>query len=283
MATTVMTAQEEARLRRRLGFAVALAIAADFVLLSILEPEQRRLPLPIRIASFAIGTGFFALVGLWLGRRTWPRRGRRLARHLLRRALRSKKTGIVLLTDRPDFPLSLRRRIIEVVGFAAGSIVILTAVLTFLGIGPGLVLATSGLLILLALWGCFIVVPYWVFGRMGMRQVDPVRWLIQPLSRRYADRMRLSNGLLLLVALGAVVNLGVRAGQSGAAALVDGVTFVGHVVAAVLVAAAVGVAAYVHRENALVKDFEEEAVAMGLRDGRGLSDDDFLPRLPPRP
>jgi hypothetical protein len=190
-----------------------------------------------------------------------------------------KTAPLVFLTDRPDFPLSTARRVLELVAFAAGSTIIVIAVLIVIGVPDRVLVAVSGLLPLVALWVSFILVPYWVFGRMGLRQVDPVRWLVQPLSRRYADRLRLSNGAILLIAVGAAFNLAYRAQLAPSEALLTSVLGSAHVVAGVLVAATTGVVFYLRREHALVREIEAESIADGARDGRGMSDGEFLPRV----
>lgn len=260
---------------------VLLAVLADFALDLLLAPAGSSLELAARAISFAIGALFAFLVGRWLGTRTWPRRGRRLTSRVLARMLRAKNRPLLVVTDRPDRTPTRWRRVLEVVGFAAGVSVILTALLASLGASVAVV-RLGGLFVLLAMWGSFALVPYWVAIRMGLRVVDPVRWTITPVSRRYADRLRLSNGAIVLVALGVFVSLAVRAGASQERALVEGVSTVTTIVASVLVMAATAVAYYSTGEHALVREMEAEALALGVRDGRGMTDGDFLPRLPPR-
>lgn len=259
---------------------VFFAIVADFILLGALEPGRRQLGLAARFVTFGVGTLIWMTIGWYLGRLAWPRLGKRLARSLLRRTLRAKVLPIVFLTDRSDFEFSMTRRLLEVLGFAAGSVTILSVVLTLAGAEGGFVLATTGLILILALFGCVVLVPYWIFAHMGLRRVDPKRWIVEPLSRRYADRLRLSNGALLLVAFAAVINLAFRAGATQNEALTIGITTVGHIIAAVLVAAATALAVYVHDERKLIDDVEREALAMGIADGRGMTDADFLPQPP---
>lgn len=258
--------------------AVVLALLLDLVL----EPPRNLLDVLGRAFGFALAAPLPILLGAWLGHRSWPRRGRKLARHIVRRQFRKDAKPLIFLTDRPDFAPNMGRRVLEVIGFSAGSSVLLAAILPLLDLAAPNVLALASLLTLLTLWGSFVLVPYWLFARMGLRQVDAVRWLVQPMSRGYADRLRLSNGALLLFATGAVFNLAFRAGQSGEAALVDAVQLVVRIVASVLVTAATATAFYARQERKLLKEFEEEVVREhGIRDGRGMSDGDFLPKLPP--
>jgi hypothetical protein len=256
------------------------AVVLTFLVDLALVPPESWLHVIVRLFGFAIAATLQVGFGMWLGRRSWPKRGRRLARRLVKRAFREDVRPLVFLSDRPDFEPHLGRRVLEVLGFAAGASVVLAAVLPFLGLASWNVFALAGTLTLFTLWASFILVPYWLFARMGLRQVDPVRWLVQPMSRRYADRLRLSNGALLLVALGASVNLAFRAGASGEVALVDGIQGLVRLVASILLVAASAAVFYAQRERALVKEFEEEVLAYGVRDARGMSDGDFLPRLP---
>ncbi|HUR69583.1 MAG TPA: hypothetical protein VM370_10085 [Candidatus Thermoplasmatota archaeon] len=225
---------------------------------------------------------FFAF-GRWLGKHTWPRRGHRLARRMLRRRLR-RRNEFVFVSDRPDRTFSLLTRVWEVVGFAAGVSVLFSALLSLIGLSERSLSIGNKVLPLLvpavACWATFVLVPYWLFARLGFRIVDPVRWLVLPLSRRYADRLKLSNGVLLLLAAGAVFNLAFRAGASSGEAVATALILVLRVVASVVVIAATAVAYYVREERRVARDVEDEALTMGIRDGRGMSDGDFLPRLP---
>lgn len=258
-------------------------VLVAFLLDLLFHPPATAAALAQRALGFALAAPIPILFGMFLGARSWPRRGRRLARHLLKRTLRQGGRPLLFFTDRPDFRPHLGRRVLEVVGFSAGASVILAAILPFLGLATFDILALASVLTLLTLWGSFVLVPYWLFARMGLREVDPVRWLVLPTSRRYADRLRLSNGALLLVALGASVNLAFRAGASGEQALVDGIRGIVGLLTTVFLVAATAAVFYTRKEKALAKEFEEEALAYGVRDGRGMSDGDFLPRLPAPP
>lgn len=260
---------------------VLVAVAADFALDLALAPPANAFEAIARAVSFPLGAFVAFLIGRWFGTRTWQKRGRKLTDRVLRRTLNGRTKPLMFITDRPDVPPSTWRRVLEVVGFAAGTSVILGSLMAVLGADPNVVRAVTGLASLVALWGAFILVPYWSAARMGIRVVDPIRWTILPLSRRYADRLKLSNGALLLLAVGAVFNLTFRAGASGDQALIAGVSTVATNVAAILVIAATGVAYYSVAEQAAVREMEAEAVAAGIRDGRGMSDGDFLPRLKP--
>lgn len=265
---------------RAVAAPVALAILADFSLDLLLAPAGGWIELVARAISFLVGTAFTFLIGRWIGLRAWPRRGRRLTSRVLERMLRGKHKPLIVLTDRPDRTPTRWRRVLEVVGFVAGVSIILTSLLPLLGAPPNLVRGLGGVFALLALWGSFALVPYWTAIRMGLRVVDPVLWTVTPLSRRYADRLRLSNGALVLVALGVFVNLAVRAGASQERALVEGVSTVTTIVASVLVMAATAVAYYSTQEHGLVREMEAEALGLGVRDGRGMTDGQFLPRVP---
>lgn len=256
--------------------AVVLAFLADLAL----QPPGHAVEVVARAIGFGLVAAVQVLFGMWLGTRAWPKRGVRLARHLVKRAARAESRPLIFLTDRPDATAHLGRRLLEVVGFAAGASVVLAAILPFLGVAGVNVFALAATLTLFTLWGCFLLVPYWLFARMGLRQVDAVRWIVEPVSRRYADRMKLSNGALLLVALGASVNLAFRAGQSGEQALIEGVRSLVTLVASIFLVAASAAAFYTRKEKVVAKEFEEEVLAYGIKDGRGMTDGEFLPKLP---
>jgi hypothetical protein len=225
----------------------------------------------------------YFFVGRWIGKHLWPQRGQAIARTLLRRRIK-RKHEFVFVCDRPDRSFTTLRRVWEVVGFAAGLSVILSTLLTLIGLTPTSLLVSAIVLplilpmVITAL--SFVLVPYWLFARLGFRIVDPVRWLILPLSRGYADRLKLSNGALILLATGGVFNLAFRAGQSNAAAIATALTLVLRVVAVVVVVAATAVAYYLREERRVAHELELGSLTLGIRDGRGMTDGDFLPRLP---
>lgn len=263
---------------RRIVIRTVLAAAAlAFALETLLEGWDPLL-LVGRLVVYPISVAIFWTIGWWLGTRTWPRRGRKLARARLVSAMKARRE-VLFISDRPDRNASILRRVWEAVAFAAGASVLVASILIILGFTRGNLLALATAFMLVAAWAGFILVPYWLFARMGMRHVDAVRWLILPLSRRYADRMRLSNGALILIALGAMINASLRTGATVEQAVVSGTLYIVQMVALVLVIAATGVAYYLRKERGLVKELEAEAIGMGIRDARGMSDGDFLPGL----
>lgn len=231
------------------------------------------------LAGYAVTLPIFFLIGRWLGKYAWPDRGLALARAMLRRRMK-REHDFVFLSDRPDRTMLVARRIWEVVGFAAGVSVLFATLLSVLGL-PALTIAVGILLPIMMVWAGFVLVPYWLFIRLGFRIVDPVRWLIFPLSRRYADRLKLSNGALILLALGASANLAFRAGASGPEAVFKSIAYALRVMSVVLVISATAVAYYTAEERRISNQLELECLSMGIRDGRAMSDGDFLPRLPP--
>lgn len=259
---------------------VLAAAAIAFLIELALAPPANLFALLGRLVVYPVGVGIYFLIGRWLGTRTWPRRGRRIARQMLVRQLRDKR-HILFLSDRPDFEARTARRVWEVLGFAVGGSVIIASVLIIAGLRSTNLAALAVSFMLLTMWASFLLVPYWLFARLGVRHVDAVRWLILPLSRRYADRLRLSNGALLLIGLGAMVNATVRSGLSQDDAIVLGLRTLVQIVVSVLVIAATGVAYYTRNERALVRELEAEAIELGVRDGRGMTDGQFLPGLPP--
>lgn len=265
---------------------ILLAIATDF-LFEFTLARGRNGPVLARIVGFGLVAFVLYLYGRWLGTRTWPKRGRAIARMVLRHNTRRANHPTIFLSDRPDVTVSIARRIVEVVGFSAGLAIIVTVALTFIPDTPGteiflsrIRLVSTAAFTFVALWLSFVIVPYWIFGRMGLRQIDPVRWLITPMAHRYAGRMKLSNGALILVAFFAIFNLAYRSGADQNAAILDAVDTIVRVVMGVLIAAVTAVAYYRRNERGLVLEVEEEALRMGIVDGRGMSDGEFLPRLP---
>lgn len=258
---------------------VVAAAGVSLILETALDPPPDAWSFVVILLAYPVGVSLALLIGLWLGTRTWPRRGRRLARTLLRRAATSRRKPILYLTQRPDFEAQLPRRVLEVVGFAAGVSVILPAALQLLGAPVAAIQAAAGLSTLLALWGAFILVPYWTLARLGIRRVDPVRWLVTPFGVGYAERLKLSNGALLLVAAGVTLNLAFRAGASGDEALMSALVTLTRLVASILVVSAAAVAFYARHEKEVARELEAEALLVGIVDARGLSDGDLLPRV----
>lgn len=256
-------------------------VGAAALLAFLVEVAIRRPTLGAILASaagYAILLVLYFFFGRWLGRKTWPRRGHKLAKRLLARRIKKNKS-MMFLSDRPDRAHTTPQRVWEVVGFSAGVTVLVVTILIL--VQSPLVGVAGAVLPAVTLWGSFILVPYWLFSRLGVRIVDAVRWLILPLSNRYADRWKLSNGTFVLLALGATVNTAIREGADGAGAVVSALVAVLRVVASVLVIAATAVAYYQREERRVAHELENEAIIMGIRDGRGMSDGDFLPRLPP--
>lgn len=265
--------------------AVAIAFALDVALSETTFVQSLSL-----FAAYVILFILFFVMGRWLGKYVWPDRGKALTHRLLRRRMRKKE--IVFLSDRPDRSFTTLRRVWEVVGFAAGLSVIVSVLLGLVGLSlatvvaplVGLTLAsilTPLLVPLLVTFCSFILMPYWLFARLGFRIVDPVRWLVLPLSRTYADRLKLSNGFLVLAAAGLVFNLAFRAGFTGTDAVVQALVLVLRNVAVVLVIAATAVAYFLREEKRVARELEAAALEIGIRDGRNMSDGDFLPKLPP--
>lgn len=257
---------------------VLAAALLSLALRLVLTPPRTRLELGRIGASYTAGLVLALLIGRWLGKSAWPARGRALALRLMARAVAAKAKPVLYLTDRPDFEPRSWKRILEVVGFAGGVTILVPATIQLLGAPVHIAGPLGGLLLILALWGSFLLVPYWAFARLGIRRVDPVRWMVQPVSRAYAGRLRLSNGALLVIAAGVTINLAFRAGASGDEALVHGVVAVAELAASILVVSAAAVAYYARAEKELVRGLEEDILKLGILDGRAMTDGEFLPR-----
>ncbi len=254
------------------GSAAVVSVLHD----ALIDPPASAIAFAARVTSSGVRIFFAVLVGMYLGRRVWPKRGKRLGERLLRRSTEGKVPRIVVLTDRSDLSSRMSVRIFEVVGFVAGTTLVVHSGFALAGIPVAL---PAYVYMLVAFYASFVFVPYWAFGRMGLRRIDPVRWTVVPLAHSYARRLKLSNGTLLLIGLGATVNLAFRAGQSGDQALLGSVRIAGQLAAAILVVVASAVAYYAAPEDAVFQSLEDTALAVGIRDGRSLSDGEFLPRI----
>lgn len=259
---------------RPVAAAVAIAFTLDVVLT---RPSLGGVA--AAVFAYLISATFFFFLGRWFGKHTWPKRGRKMARAMLRRRVARGKE-FLFLSDRPDARRSTPQRMWEGFAFAAGGSLLFTTILSALGLPP-LSLFTAGFLVPVTMVAVsFVLVPYWLFSRLGIRIVEPVRWLILPLSRQYADRLKLSNGFLILLATGASLNLAFRSGAKDFQALSGVLSYILRIAGVVLVISATAVAYYNREERRVAHELEQEAIQMGIRDGRGMTDGDFLPRLP---
>lgn len=266
--------RERIAIARTVAPAVALAYALDIALTDTTLRQSLGL-----LGAYVLLFVTYFFIGRWFGKYTWTKRGKAFSRWVLKRRVRKEK-AFLFLSDRPDRTFTTLQRVWEVVGFAAGTTVIITTIPQLVGASVPFATTIALLLPIVATWAAFFLVPYWLFARLGFRIVEPVRWLILPLSRRYADRLKLSNGALALIALGAVFNVTFRAGAPGGAAVEEAIVLVLRNVAVVVVIAATAVAYYNREERRIAHELELESLQFGIRDGRGMSDGDFLPRLP---
>lgn len=270
--------EDRTRVLQTVAAAAGIAFALDLLLLRLQRPVGAG-EIIARLVVYPITVLFYLAIGWWLGRRAWPKRGTALTRSLIRRRIASKK--LIFICDRPDARRNLLRRIWEVVGFSAGLVLFGLAIIRFFELNALVSGPLLFILIIGTLWGAFAIIPYWQLSRLGLRTIDPVRWTIIPIGRRYAERARLSNGFFVVIGAGAVFNILIRSGASGLDAVAESLTLVLQTVVSILVIATAAVAFYHRTEFALSHKLELEAIEMGVRDGRGMSDGDFLPRLPP--
>ena len=270
--------EERSYVLRTVVAASAIAFGLD-TLLTVPVGELTARAVLFRLGGYSLLLPVFIAFGWWFGTRTWPNHGSRITRSLIRRRIASKK--LIFICDRPDAPRRLTRRIWEVVGFSAGAAVIGFAIVTLVSPPTAIARAILTTLPFVTLWGAFAIVPYWQLSRLGLRTIDPLRWTIIPIGRRYAERAKVSNGALVLLGAGAFFNILFRTGASGIEALTGALVAVLRTVVIILVIAAAGVAYYHRGEFSRSHALELEAIQMGVRDGRGMSDGDFLPRLPP--
>ena len=258
---------------------VVVAAALAFALELVLDPPAGQRAVTLRGVGFVFGAGVAYLIGWFLGARVWPRRGEQLALRLLQTRLKVRRAERlrVYLTGRRDFRQSTPRRILEVIAIAGGGPIIVLAVLALVGVGEATQAAVAGPLALIGLYASFLLSPYWVFSRMGVREVDTVQWTIRRMSRSYADRLRLSNGALLVLALTLTITLAYRAGADREEALLGGLLTVARLTASVLVVAAAGVTHHLRAEPAMTERLEAAALAAGVIDARTMLEAEFLP------
>lgn len=222
------------------------------------------------------------VVGRWIGRRLWPRHGLALTRRLLRGYAKTHERGDLLLTGRSEFVQSMRRRIFEATALIAGlNLLLVFAVAPFLPV-TGRV-ATGILPLVLTIYLTVALVPHWTFARLGLRRVDHARFMVSPLTREYSDRLRISNGAVVLLALGiggfVLRQQGATDVQAGQQIVSSGLTIV--LLSVILVATAV--AFYQREETGVVEAAAREAIAMGFRDGRGESEGELAAKLTRKP
>ncbi len=252
---------------------IALAVVA---VLALQVARQGRISLGAVIGALTVS--FVSLlvsigVGAWMGRRVWAVRGDRLARRLLVRYAHPERHDLVL-TGRPDFRVTTRRRVWEATVFVAS-----LQVLAFLVLGsfiPTLVVALPAFVFLVgSTFAAVLLVPHWVFARLGLRRVDRARFTVEPVTRVYSDRLRLSRGGLVVIVLGVGGAIIRRAGLDDVQAAVTLASLIVDAIAYTLVATVAAVAFYSREEPLVASTVARHAISLGARDGRGESHEEL--------
>ncbi len=207
-------------------------------------------------------------VGRFLGIFLWPRLGLAATRLALRFHLRRRSHGALLhLTPFQDFPSNTLRKTAEATAFAVGLAVL---------IGGGIVLAltTPGSRVLtvvacVALLGAvaltFVLVPRWLFSRLGARIEEQGRFIVRSLAEEHGRVTHVSDGAIVVFALFFGVNVLAASmdrleGGLAVAALILALASVS------VVMMATGAAYFAREEERLVKDLANYAKRIGFNE-----------------
>jgi hypothetical protein len=173
---------------------LALSAAASYTILRITGESQW---------SFV----FFGLIvgsvfaGKLIGEFVWPVLGARFCAvimHLYVRAGR-KRGAKLMITPYADFVPGRLRQTWEAMGFAAGLSLLAAATILFVTQGDSTALpwlSLGGLVLSFVL--TFMLVPHWMFARLGLRMAQPHRFVVESLAESYTSWVRVSNGTILL-------------------------------------------------------------------------------------
>lgn len=207
------------------------------------------------------------LAGRLLGERLWPVFGGWTSVAVLRIYVRwgqSRGTKLVIAPD-ADFMPGRFRQTWEAMAFASALAILAGATLLDVTHGSTAWLPWMSLgALVLCIATTFLLVPHWIFARLGLRLWQPRRFIAMSLAESYAGFVRVSNGTLLVFA--AYYGFRVMRDLSP--------TFEGYMLVAItfgaLLAVSVAVfgsaAAYFHRhEERVLKYVAAEARAMGFK------------------
>lgn len=188
----------ESRLRRHplaaMAAVLALSLAAVFLVLrTIHETQWFYLAAGLSLASI--------FAGRLIGEKAWPILGSRVCRLVLRLYTKwgYRKGARLLIAPDADFVPGPLRQTWESMAFATGLAVATGATILFAtqGAPRTLLWASIGGLVLCGTL-TVLVVPHWVFARLGLRLWEPRRFLSTSLSESYSGLVRVGNGTLLI-------------------------------------------------------------------------------------
>lgn len=239
---------------------LALSIAGSYLFLHFAH-EQKWF---FAAAALSVGAVF---AGRFMGERVWPALGGWGAAFVL--GLYSRwgrhRGARLVITPYADFVPGRLRQTWEAMAFAS-AIAILTAASILYTVEMDA--ATLPWLAVIALVACaaltFVIVPHWVFARLGLRVWEPERFVVRSISESYAAFLRVSNGTLLLGAVFYGVNV-LMLGR--VPRLESGITVaitVGGVLALSLAFFGTATAYYRRHEERVVKRVAAEARRLGF-------------------
>lgn len=173
---------------------LAISIAASWLFLHFTHERQWF------FAAVAVSIGAL-FTGRFLGERLWPALGGSHAALVLRMyASWARRRGARMsITPYADFVPSRARQTWEAMSFASALAVLAGAsMLYMIELDSSLLpwLSLGALVLCAAL--TFVIVPHWVFARLGLRIHEPERHIIRSVAESYASFVRISNGTLLL-------------------------------------------------------------------------------------
>lgn len=224
----------------------------------------------------ALGSYLIAyFLGWYLGASVWPRHGGTVARKLLESYAKNPERGELVMTGRPEFHRTAARRIWEASALMASLSVLYVLVTRYFVALPGTLAGSVLALVAIAYLSIFLV-PHWSFARLGLRRVDRARFIVQPLTRDYSDRLKLSNGALVVLVLGAGGFILRQKGATDAEAMTQMVALALITIPFILLLAASAVAHYQRRERVVLDSLARDAVRLGYRDARGENEADIF-------
>lgn len=175
---------------------LALSIAGSYLFLHFAH-EQKWF---FATAALSVGAVF---AGRFLGERVWPVLGGWAAAVALRVFVHwgRRRGARLVITPYADFVPGRFRQTWEAMAFATALAVLAAASLTYtIELDAALLpwIALGALVLCTSL--TFIIVPHWVFARLGLRVWEPERFVVRSICESYAQLVRVSNGTLLIAA-----------------------------------------------------------------------------------
>lgn len=175
---------------------LALSIAGGYLFLRFAHEQQWW------FAGVAVSLGAF-FAGRFLGEHVWPAMGGWAAALVLRGYSRwgRHRGARLVLTPYADFVPGRLRQTWEAMAFASALAVLAAASLLYaISLDSSMLpwLALGALVLSAAL--TFVIVPHWVFARLGLRLWEPERFIVRSISESYGSFVRVSNGTLLVAA-----------------------------------------------------------------------------------